>query len=131
MFTQYYWYREKQSKQNASLDYYSKIETLEFDPAGIYMFKVNNRNTRTRCERCSKLTIKIPELRQLCLSGVFIVNFEHISYLVLVLLLLTLSRLESFKLFLSEFVKLFTNPNIAFIIIFYKENLFSFRCENK
>ena len=75
MFTQYYWYREKQSKQNTSLDYYSKIETLEFDPAGIYMFKVNNRNTRTRCERCSKLTIKIPELRQLCRSGVFIVNF--------------------------------------------------------
>ena len=25
------------------------------------MFKVNNRNTRTRCEICSKLTIKIPE----------------------------------------------------------------------
>ena len=24
-------------------------------------FKVNNRNTRTRCEICSKLTIKIPE----------------------------------------------------------------------
>ena len=29
-------------------------------PAGNYMFKVNNRNTRTRCEICSKLTIKIP-----------------------------------------------------------------------
>ena len=27
--------------------------------AGNYMFKVNNRNTRTRCEICSKLTIKI------------------------------------------------------------------------
>ena len=25
------------------------------------MFKVNNRNTRTRCEICSKLTINIPE----------------------------------------------------------------------
>ena len=32
-------------------------------PAGIYMFKVNNRNTRTRCELCSKLTIKIPARR--------------------------------------------------------------------
>ena len=51
-------------------------------PAGIYLFKVNNRNTRTRCEICSKL---------IC-SGVFIVNFEHISHLVLVFLLLTLSR---------------------------------------
>ena len=27
------------------------------------MFKVNNRNTRTRCEICSKLAIKIPERR--------------------------------------------------------------------
>ena len=32
-------------------------------PAGIYLLKVNNRNTRTRCEICSKLTIKIPERR--------------------------------------------------------------------
>ena len=27
-------------------------------PASIYMFKVNNKNTTTRCEICSKLTIK-------------------------------------------------------------------------
>ena len=33
-------------------------------PASNYMFKVNNRNTRTRCEICSKLTIKTPERRQ-------------------------------------------------------------------
>ena len=32
-------------------------------PAGNYMFKVNNRNTRTRCEICSNLTIKPPERR--------------------------------------------------------------------
>ena len=31
--------------------------------AGKYMFKVNNRNTRTKCEICSKLTIKTPERR--------------------------------------------------------------------
>ena len=37
------------------------------------MFKVNDRNTRTRCEICSKLTIKIPERR------VSIVNFEHVT----------------------------------------------------
>ena len=35
-------------------------------PVGNYMFKVNNRNTRTRCE------------------GVFIIKFEHISHLALV-----------------------------------------------
>ena len=33
-------------------------------PTGSYMFKVNIRNTRTRCEICSKLTIKTPERRQ-------------------------------------------------------------------
>ena len=32
--------------------------------AGIYMFKVNNRNTIKKCEICSKLTLKIPEKRQ-------------------------------------------------------------------
>ena len=33
------------------------------NPVGNYMFKVNNRNTRRRCEIYSKLTIKIPERR--------------------------------------------------------------------
>ena len=61
-------------------------------PAGNYLFKVNNRNTRTSCEICSKLTIKIPERRHRRPSEIFIVNFEHISHLVLVFLLLTLSR---------------------------------------
>ena len=56
------------------------------------MFKVNNRNTRTRREIHSKLTIKTPERCQWRRSGVFIANFEHISGLVLVLLLPTLSR---------------------------------------
>ena len=31
--------------------------------SGIYLHKVKNRNTSTRCEICSKLTIKIPERR--------------------------------------------------------------------
>ena len=30
-------------------------------PAGNYLFKVNNGNTRLMCEICSKLTIKTPE----------------------------------------------------------------------
>ena len=32
-------------------------------PASNYMIKVNNRNTRARCEICSKLTIRTPERR--------------------------------------------------------------------
>ena len=31
------------------------------NPVDIYLLKVNNRNTRARCEICSKLTIKAPE----------------------------------------------------------------------
>ena len=53
-------------------------------PACIYLLKVNNRNTRSKCKLCSKWTI---EQR----SGVFIINFEHISHLVLAFLLLTLN----------------------------------------
>ena len=56
------------------------------------MFKVNNRNSRTKCEICLKLTIKTPERRLGRRSGIFSVTFEHILHLVLVFLLLTLSR---------------------------------------
>ena len=59
---------------------------LAVDPSGNYMFKVNNRNNRIRCEICSKLAIKTPDRRQWRRSGVFIANFEHISHLVLVFL---------------------------------------------
>ena len=59
-------------------------------PPGIYLLKVNNINPRTRCEKCLKLTITTPEQLHWPRSGVFIVNFEHISHAVLVFLLLTL-----------------------------------------
>ena len=48
--------------------------------AGIYLFRVNNRNTRTMCETCSKLTIKTSERHHWRRSGVFIVNSEQISH---------------------------------------------------
>ena len=47
-------------------------------PANIYLLKFNNRNTRKRCEICSKFTIKTPEWRHWRRFAVFIVNFEHI-----------------------------------------------------
>ena len=50
-----------------------------FFPARIYLLKVNDRNTRAKCEICSKL-IKTLEL-----------NFKHISHLVLVFVLSTLN----------------------------------------
>ena len=55
----------------------------EIAQSTFYLLKVNYRNTRTRREISSKLTIKTP--------GVSIVNVQHISHLVLVLLLLTLN----------------------------------------
>ena len=48
------------------------------------------KETLEESEICSKL-IKTPERRQWRRSGVFIVNFEQISHLVLVFLLLTLN----------------------------------------
>ena len=67
-------------------------EELFLISAGNYMLKVNNRSTRERCEIYSKLAIKIPERRHWRHSSVLIVNFEHISHLPLVFLLLTLRR---------------------------------------
>ena len=51
------------------------------------MFKVKRRNTRTRCEIYPKLTVNI----KVKVFGVFLVNSEYISQLVLVFLLLTWS----------------------------------------
>ena len=50
-------------------------------PANIFLFEVNNRNTRERCEVCSKLTIKTQERRQWTyftpFSNVSIVELEQ------------------------------------------------------
>ena len=48
---------------------------LYVNPTGNYMFKVNSRNSRTKCEICFTFTIKTPEQRHLRLCGVFIVVF--------------------------------------------------------
>ena len=80
-------------------------------PVGIYLLKVNNRNSRARCKMCLKLTINTSERRHWRRSGVFIVNFEYISHLVLVFLLLTLNRqmptgvVVLKKVFLAEYFK--------------------------
>ena len=41
--------------------YLLQIFCVGFYPAGNSMFKVNNRDTRTSREICSKVTIEIPE----------------------------------------------------------------------
>ena len=47
---------------------------------------VNHLNTKTMCAVFSKLTIRISERRQSRRSGVFIVNFEQILFIILVFL---------------------------------------------
>ena len=47
-------------------------------PIGYYMYKVDNRNIRRRCEIWLKVPIKTPQRRH---NAVFIVNFEYISHL--------------------------------------------------
>ena len=50
------------------------------NPASIYLLKVNNRNTRTRCETYSKLTIKIPERRQETIKSKLIKAENEVAY---------------------------------------------------
>ena len=64
----------------------------KYPTAIIYLFKVNNRNTKKRCEIWSKFAIKTPEQRQWHRSDVSVVSFEHISNLFLVFLFLTLNN---------------------------------------
>ena len=53
-----------QSNCSVTITYRHTLFVLLYkDPVGIYLFKVNNRNTRTRSEICSKLTINTPERR--------------------------------------------------------------------
>ena len=73
--------------QTSVTELYCKIETI---PTGNYMLKVNNRNTRTRCEICSELIIRYQN-NAWHRCDVFIVNFKHILRLVVMLLLLTLN----------------------------------------
>ena len=68
----------------------SSISTLQTSKY-LDLFKFSLRNNRKRWGICSKLTIKTEQHEQRR-SGDFIVNFEHISYLFLVFLLLTLNR---------------------------------------
>ena len=59
--------------------------------ASIYLLKINSRSTRTRCEKCSKLTIKTPEQPQLSwLRCLYCKLYTHFATC-LVFVLLTLN----------------------------------------
>ena len=71
------------------------LRQASFYSAGNYKFKVSNRNTRTRCEICSKLTIKTQERRHWLCCSVFIVNYEYIPPFVLVFLLFNFEHVNA------------------------------------
>ena len=71
---------------------FRKILTNSLIPAGIYFFKINNGNTRTLCEICSKLTIKTPKQRYWGRSVAFLVNFEQNLGIALLFLWSTLNK---------------------------------------
>ena len=68
-----------------------------FNPANIYLFKLNNKNTRTP-------------------PAVFIFKFEHISHLILVFLLVTLSFVwnKMFWIFRDKTVLIIRESKLAF-----------------
>ena len=78
----------------------SLLSNLSF-PSNKYMLKLNNRNTRRRSKICSKFAIKTPGGTHWRRSGLFIVNFEHISHLFLV--------------FLSFFIVAFEQVNVSWL----------------
>ena len=77
------------SEKNNNQFYLTLNSFQRYISAGIYLLKLNYRNTRIKCETCSKLTLNTPEQHHWHRSGVF----EHISHLVLVFLLLNLNKL--------------------------------------
>ena len=51
-------------KESIDLEFVKSVSVRSYFLTGIYLLKANNKNTRTRSEICSKLTIKTPERRQ-------------------------------------------------------------------
>ena len=71
--------------KNVKILNFTWMQNMSNGPVNMYLLKV-----RSRCEICSKTTIKTVDRHHWHPSGVFIVNFGHISHFILVLLLLNL-----------------------------------------
>ena len=78
--------------EDSSSSSFNSEDLSSANRANINLFKVSNKRIKKRCEICWKLTIKTAEWRQWRHSGVFIVEFQHISHLFLLFLLLTLNK---------------------------------------
>ena len=71
---------------------YFPIGDFDLTLADIYLFNVNNGNTRATSQIYLKLTTKKPKRYHWRRFGAFIVNFEQNVHIVLVFPLLTLNK---------------------------------------
>ena len=106
-------------------------------PAGIYLLKVNKRNTRTRCEICSKLTIKTPERHRwlnvlsnnstnFCLASLF----PFFSQCYLIIHFPSKRKFTNF-LFLWKYEERFLVQNNSFLQSHWLNNRFCRKCVSK
>ena len=79
------------------------------NPVGNYLFKANNRITKTRCEICSKLTIKILERRHWRRSGVFLLTLNIFYTLLCLYLASNMLMKDLLPMLQSKFLKTRTN----------------------
>ena len=93
--------KRKQNKIHQSFfSNYDMENPVRNNPTNIYLHKVNKRNTRRRCEICSKLTIKTPEQMQWYRSGVLTVIYgdhltlDHVIYIIIIFRLLPIITQE-------------------------------------
>ena len=64
------------SLESSGLFNFLALKPWRLYPANIFLHTVNYRNTRKRCEICSKLTIKTSEQRHWRRSGVFLLTLN-------------------------------------------------------
>ena len=102
---------------------------MSYNPANVYLLKVNNRNTIKRCKVRSKLTIKTPEQRQ----WLVLVSF---LFFLLLFLLLTLNKsmlagnrwtywaifIEIINIFSVSFRGVFRTPSDSYGGVFCKNS---------
>ena len=89
----YYLHGYKQRRVHVKSDRSAETSLAKMSQPSTTSLKLaKKKKTRTRCEICSKLTIKTQKLGHWCRSGVFIGTFEYIAQLVLMFSLLTLIR---------------------------------------
>ena len=94
---------------------YWRIPTF-FLQAGIYLFKSKSRSTTKNCEIFSKSTRKTWEWYQRGRFVVLMVNFEHISLIILVFPLLTSNKWMSI-----EYLKKVTLAGFGLSAVFFRD----------